>query len=247
MNTRVLEVLRLTLPELDLRELVLLWQNFKSLRRYYVGLKMKLGVGSLVVPAEDFFQKICDEDWDLNTIYVDEFVLAWSFMVRDLIEEAVHIAKNFPILNTGDLLALALTNGRLAALQILPPTQERLDNIWTAGFYNSHVSTELYDAYNLWGEIVPVAGELLEDQMQQLDAWTHACTAICLFLIDVYGQRCELTLDWVANKVYNYFEKNRATYGGRIEIMSHAVILRQAAAAWGYAPAKALVEFIANQ
>jgi len=250
MSTRGLQVLRLALPELDWTELVFFWHNVKPLRRYYVGLEVKLGQGSLVIPSEDFFQKICDEGWDFNTFYLDEFMLARSFMKRDFIEEAIYIARNFPISDTEELLTLAFTNGRLKALQILPQAEGELGDIlkssWQSG-YRAEVSTELYDTCNLWSKIVPVEGGQLERGLGRQDAWTKACTSICVFLVDVFYDRSQLTLDWVAKRVYDYFERNEATYGGRIEIQLYAENLLKLGAEWGYEPALALVDFLLKQ
>jgi len=246
MSTRSLQVLRLALSELDWTELVFFWHNVKPLRRYYVGLEVKLGQGSLVIPSKDFFQKICDEGWDFNTFYLDEFVLAFSFMKRDFIGEAIYIARNFPISDTEELLPLALTNGRLAALQILPQ-EEDLDDIlgtvWLSG-YLAEVSTELYDTYNLWRKIIPVEGVSLYDDYDRINVWTDGCTKIASFLATILFNRSQVTLDWFAEKVYDYFSRNKQTYGGRVELLERKKDLQKFSAEWGYEPAVALVDFL---
>lgn len=245
MSTRGLQVLRLVLPELDWTELVFFW-HVKPLRQYYAGLEVKLGQGSLVIPSEDFFQKICNEGWDFSTFYLDDFMLARSFMKRDFIEEAIYIARNFPISNTVELLALAFTNGRLKALQILPQPEKYwglLETAWLSG-YCAQVSTELYDTYNLWRKIIPVEGVSLYDDYDRINAWTDGCTKIASFLVTILSDRSQVTLDWFAEKVYDYFSRNQQTYGGRVELLERKQDLQKFSAEWGYEPAVALVDFL---
>jgi len=145
-----LRVLILTLEELDPETLKCLWRDHVELRKYFVGVTMNLNGKKLTLFSKDFCQAVFTNQWYF------EYSLATVLMSKDHIDYAVYVIRQTGIDDAMQLAALAMRNGRKAALDALPQQElvwKLLQLMSIESVLISCVSYELYDLLGLWGTL----------------------------------------------------------------------------------------------
>lgn len=248
MSNKGLRVAALVLQVLDYLDLRRLWNSNKALRSQFFGFAIEIEGKELFILSTDFFEKLYKTHWFPAAIpsYQNTAELPRLLMASDCIVEAAYTVRSLGIDNVRTLADIAMANGRLEAVHLLPLAREVMDEMRSAGPGLSipRISLELYRACNMWGQISlfnpgmgsPIAVSLMV---------SNTCHYILNTLIEALIARSEVVIDWLAEKLPSLIQQYRFYFG--VSLASHLGGLEAQAgfaSRWGYAPAISLVDFL---
>lgn len=255
----IIQGFRLVLEHLEYGELRLLWFTSKRLRPFYRGLRVwiwfKSNGSALVIPSEDFFEKLLRVDGDIICPFTSTTGIAYKLMQADYVEEAVYVLESLKDYQQGFLATLALCNGSLRALSTFANYRNplSLQELVKYGFYPqgirciSFVSSELYEELGFWSYLTtpnkclcnacygpqgPISDHGIRSKIDE----------ILEFLYKTLLERSRVTLDYFAanERLLTFARTHWALFKERM-IMVYWSDYTTSARQWGYHPANLLV------